>query len=218
MKTRSYSIARVVTQTLAVFSIVSNVVAYGAVYFSNIEKVTILLDSKPTFDFCDMGSYLCAVNVLLAVISVCCVTSKLKIWMKLCQKMLLLSVGCISCIIAYFFVWYPSSLVNSVSTVIFSKGNSLMPLLRSIGVMPCGGIMITGFQKYIEFYIRIYCCSQIGSLLCTMGIVKLLRYSSTIELEVKRRELPKMSQASRLGSSARILELRNIPVGPIPVR
>lgn len=217
MKSKSYSIVRIVTQVMAVVSALSSLVGFGCIQFSKLGKVEIRLASKPTFFFCDLGVYMCAINVLISIMSACCITSKLKIWMKLCQKMLLLKIGFFSCAVAYFFIWYPSSLLDGLNVTLLNNGNGIHSILASIGVRPYGNSIALGFQKYTEFYIRIFSLTQLASIVCSVGIIKMLKYSTKIDLEAKRKAIPKISEAVRLGCKTRILEVKSVPM-PVAVR
>lgn len=200
MKTTKYTAARISIQVLTVIAIITNIAMGIYLYISDIDKVESLLTTKPLVMFFDIGLAITAMSVLYTLISACCITSKIKIVMKLYEKILYTQIGFVLAAAIYFRFFYINSVISSLSSEFIPSNAGFTALLTSYNLVPVNGSLITAFGLYLERIIDVFCIVQIiiAVLAYTQG--KILRYTSQIELEKPDEEIPSVVNAKDLGS------------------
>ena len=221
MNSNSYTTYRIISQVLSIVIAASSIISYISFSVSEIDKIEIMLtSSKPTFLLGDMGCYIIAVNILFALISACCITSKFKIWMRLFKKTMLIQIAFNLCTIIYFYFFYPSSIIFSMASPFMASSNTnLNSALLSIGVLPYRGDIKFGFEKHVLFYIKIFCILQLIGIVATIANVNIFGRTLDIELENKSKVIPKVDENKRVGKICNTPKFQQIiSLRPVPVR
>jgi len=219
MNTKKYTTFRITSQILSVVSAVSSIVAYVVFWFSNIDQIEINLTSKPILLLGDWGTYMCALNVLFALISACCITSKFKLWMRLCLKAMIMQAAFNICAMGYFFFFYPFSLTSSFSrTILDDRMKNLSAIARTLGVYPMDGSIALGLEKYVNMYVKLFCGLHLVGILSTMGNANIFNRTLKIDLEYKPKSAPKIDEGKQLGYNNEVSAFKLTSLRPIAVK
>lgn len=211
MKTAQYKLTRIAIQTLSLAAMVANMAVFTYIYLCEFNRLEEKLTKKPTFLFSDMSMCVCAINMLFSVATACCITSKIKLWMKLCEKALYMQIAFACSAAFYFYGFYVSSVMVSISEEMIDHSQGFLALLRSYNIFPVRGSYVEGFKQHIEFAINVFCVAQLGVAFGAYIQAKMLRYTTKIELEKKTVPVPKVEVAGQVGSQRLSGTLKTIP-------
>ncbi|KAM0681141.1 hypothetical protein GINT2_000926 [Glugoides intestinalis] len=164
MKTTEYSINRAITQILSSIAIILNIIFIGYVYSSNIENVEYNLNTRPSIYFSEVSLYINAINILFFIIIATSITSKQKIWMTVCKKMMYTYLSFSICTVIYFYFFY----INSITNTIYiensrSQFGVFTALLRRFGFSPVNNSLVDGFKSYMDFTVNIFSIIQLAT-------------------------------------------------------
>lgn len=220
METKDYMAYRIVAQVIAALVVIANIVAYGFIYISPIREIENTSIIQPTFLLRGLGNQTCALNVLLAIVSACCITSKIKIWMRLCKKLIILQMIVNCCSTLYFFFWYPSSMFqcltqNMIGNVSFSS--SVIAVLKKTKISAHTSNVHLAFQDSIQFYINIFTILQLCGIALSFGNAKIFGKVIDINLEEKKKPSPRISDVTRIGCGKKVLNVETRSLNAVPV-
>ncbi|ELA41828.1 uncharacterized protein VICG_01180 [Vittaforma corneae ATCC 50505] len=211
MKTAEYKVTRVIIQTISMAMMVTNMGVFAYTYLCEFNRLEERLANKPTFLFSDMSMYVCAINMLFSVITACCITSKFKFWMALCEKALYMQIAFTCSAAFYFYCFYVSSVMTSVSEEMIDHTQGFLTLLKSYNIFPVRNSYVEGFRQHIEFVVNVFCIVQLAVAFGAYIQAKILGYTTTIDLEKKAMSAPKVEVMGRVGAQRMSATLKTIP-------
>lgn len=199
MKTTEYTVSRIVVQTISVLQLLINIVMFLYSYFSDYDKVEYRLKDKPIVDFSSVGLYICATNILFAVLAACSITSKMKIWMRFSANVMAIQMSmCVICA-TYFYFFYLSSIFSAISQASFDNGMAFINLIKNYSFGVVGNGMIDGFKLYVSRLVTIFSISQLFTGIMAYIQSKLFEYIIKRRLEKKPAPIPRIRIGAPLG-------------------
>lgn len=208
MKTFQYKVARIVIQTIAIFTILVNVTEIIYLYFSEIDRIEQQLARKPLVIFSDVSIYICAANILFSLVAAYCITSRLKFWMWLSAKAIYMQLAFTLCSVIYFYSFYKNEIILSAAELVSQP--KFIAILRSFNIVPIGNSILEGFRVYMESMVNIFCLLQIFSAIG--AYVQSWVFTNTVkyDLEVEKAPVMHSTAISTVGRDIQEESLRNL--------
>lgn len=211
MKTAKYQFSRVIVQGISLVMIIANFCVFTYIYLFEIQKIEHEISTKPSFFLSDLNIYTTAINLLFFSISAGCITSKSKIWMRVCEKLLYIHIGFTCSAAFYFYCFYFNAMTTAISNGFGEKKLTFVMLLKSFNIPPKNNSITEGFIDELRTVINIFCGFQLAVAFTSYIQSKLLYYTANIKLEKTVKQPPKLNVADKVGAQGMTEIMKRMP-------
>lgn len=211
MKSDDYLRVRIISQTISIMFIIANFAFVVYVFFKfSIYTVETTLESELAISFYYASQCIGAINILLALMTNCIITSGIKILMYFYSRIAYTHMVKLLLSIIYFYVFYIPALTKGVNQQITSNPHYIATL-RSFGLAPVSKSFQVAFQEEVEFVVSIFCVLQAITIIGNYIQIRLFRYTMSLNLKTKEDpSLPEIKTAKSVGFKESRLIQQNI--------